>query len=180
MCPLFLFRGRVLRDVAVTRTSSTQVRTRRRQRVAAAATGSRSSTCSSGARRPAWCCGSRSIGPGPAATAEESVSVEDCARVSRDLSAMLDVEDDRADRRTRWRCRRRGSIGRCAHADDYRRFAGRLREDRDARAGRRPERFSGAGSRGVDGGRRAHRRRRRTAHRVPLGVITRANLEVEF
>src|SRR4029450_6052584 len=31
--------------------------------------------------------------PGPAATAEDSVSVEDCAAVSRDLSAMLDVED---------------------------------------------------------------------------------------
>src|SRR3989338_11147328 len=31
--------------------------------------------------------------PGGGATAEESVSVEDCARVSRDLSAILDVED---------------------------------------------------------------------------------------
>src|SRR3954466_13091463 len=31
--------------------------------------------------------------PGPAATAEDSVSVEDCARVCRDLSAVLDVED---------------------------------------------------------------------------------------
>src|SRR5262245_16383151 len=31
--------------------------------------------------------------PGPAATAEESVSVDDCAQVSRDLSAVLDVED---------------------------------------------------------------------------------------
>src|SRR3989442_2806810 len=31
--------------------------------------------------------------PGLAATAEESVSVEDCAHVSRDLSAILDVED---------------------------------------------------------------------------------------
>ena len=31
--------------------------------------------------------------PGAGATAEESVSVEDCARVSRDLSAVLDVED---------------------------------------------------------------------------------------
>src|SRR5712692_5361886 len=62
--------------------------------------------------------------PGPAARAEESVSVEDCARVSRDLSAVLDVEDvvptaytlevsspglDRALRRP----------------DDYRRFTGR-------------------------------------------------------
>src|SRR5213082_3110620 len=62
--------------------------------------------------------------PGPAASAEDSVSVEDCAHVSRDLSAILDVEDvvplaytlevsspglDRPLRR----------------ADDYRRFAGR-------------------------------------------------------
>src|SRR4029079_13837002 len=31
--------------------------------------------------------------PGPAAHAEESSSVEDCAHVSRDLSAILDVED---------------------------------------------------------------------------------------
>src|SRR3979490_1731464 len=31
--------------------------------------------------------------PGPAATAEECVSVADCAAVSRDLSAVLDVED---------------------------------------------------------------------------------------
>ena len=31
--------------------------------------------------------------PGPAATAEESVSVDDCATVSRDLSAVLDVDD---------------------------------------------------------------------------------------
>src|SRR5262245_46945671 len=31
--------------------------------------------------------------PGSAATAEESVGVDDCAAVSRDLSAVLDVED---------------------------------------------------------------------------------------
>ena len=31
--------------------------------------------------------------PGPAATAEECVSVADCSHVSRDLSALLDVED---------------------------------------------------------------------------------------
>src|SRR5262245_40117098 len=31
--------------------------------------------------------------PGPSATATESVSVDDCANVSRDLSALLDVED---------------------------------------------------------------------------------------
>src|SRR4029078_5192034 len=31
--------------------------------------------------------------PGPAGSAEDSVSVDDCAHVSRDLSAILDVED---------------------------------------------------------------------------------------
>src|SRR5262245_61637260 len=31
--------------------------------------------------------------PGPSASAEESVSVDDCANVSRDLSAILGVED---------------------------------------------------------------------------------------
>ena len=31
--------------------------------------------------------------PGPAASAEECVSVADCSHVSRDLSALLDVED---------------------------------------------------------------------------------------
>ena len=31
--------------------------------------------------------------PGPSATADDSVTVDDCARVSRDLSAILDVED---------------------------------------------------------------------------------------
>ena len=31
--------------------------------------------------------------PGPAATPEESVSVEDCEQVNRELSTMLDVED---------------------------------------------------------------------------------------
>ena len=116
--------------------------------------------------------------PGSASTAEESVSVEDCARVSRDLSALLDVEDvvptayilevsspglDRPLRRP----------------DDYRRFTGRqakivLREKVDGQAFFRG-RLGGLDDNEViiDGedGRR---------HRVPIGVITRANLEVEF
>ena len=83
--------------------------------------------------------------PGPAATAEESVSVEDCARVSRDLSAILDVEDvvptaytlevsspglDRP-----LRARRRLPAVR-----------GTPREAGDARGGGRPDGFSRAGS----------------------------------
>lgn len=116
--------------------------------------------------------------PGPAATAEESVSIEDCAQVSRDLSAMLDVEDlvpaayllevssPGLDRPLRG-------------LDDYRRFRGRrakivVREPVDGQTF-----FKGvlAGAEGsdvlidADDGKR---------HRVAADVITRANLEVEF
>src|SRR6187431_1445040 len=63
--------------------------------------------------------------PGPAATPEESVSIEDCEQVNREMSTILDVEDPLPfayvlevsspglDRPLR-------------DAGDYRRFAGRL------------------------------------------------------
>src|SRR5947209_16490310 len=62
--------------------------------------------------------------PGPAATADESVSVEDCARVSRDLSAMLDVEDVVPTAYT-LEVSSPGLDRPLRHTDDYRRFAGR-------------------------------------------------------
>jgi ribosome maturation factor RimP len=115
--------------------------------------------------------------PGPAATAEESVSIDDCTQVSRDLSALLDVEDivpaayvlevsspglDRPLKR----------------ADDFRRFTGRrakvvMREAVDGQTFFRGT-LGGLDSDAVliDD--------ERGRHRVPLGVITRANLEVEF
>jgi|SRR5207247_8890 len=116
--------------------------------------------------------------PGPAASAEESVSVEDCARVSRDLSAVLDVEDvvptaytlevsspglDRALRRP----------------DDYRRFAGRrakvvMRERVDGQG------FFKGRLGGVDGAEVVIDADDGRTHRVPLNLIARANLEVEF
>ena len=116
--------------------------------------------------------------PGPAATAEDSVSVGDCAHVSRDLSAILDVEDivttayilevssPGLDRPLR-------------QADDYRRFSGRraklvMREAIDGQRyfkGRLGGVEDGAVLIDSDDGRR---------HQVPIGVITRANLEVEF
>ena len=116
--------------------------------------------------------------PGPAATAEESVSVADCSKVSRDLSAVLDVEDfvpvayilevsspglDRPLRGLR----------------DFERFSGRrakvvVREAIDGQTFLRG-RLAGvdADAALIDGddGRQ---------HRVPLGLVTRANLEVEF
>src|SRR2546422_7394503 len=65
--------------------------------------------------------------PGPAATAEESVSVEDCARVSRDLSALLDVEDVVPVAYT-LEVSSPGLDRPLRHADDYRRFSGRRAE----------------------------------------------------
>jgi ribosome maturation factor RimP len=116
--------------------------------------------------------------PGPAATAEDSVSVDDCARVSRDLSAVLDVEDTVPTAYT-LEVSSPGLDRPLRHAADYRRFAGRraklvMREAIDGQT------FFKGTLGGIedtevlidaDDGRR---------HRVPLGVITRANLEVVF
>src|SRR5213596_275296 len=62
--------------------------------------------------------------PGPAASAEDSVSVEDCARVSRDLSAVLDVEDVIPTAYT-LEVSSPGLDRPLRHAADYGRFAGR-------------------------------------------------------
>lgn len=116
--------------------------------------------------------------PGPAATADESVSVEDCARVSRDLSAMLDVEDVVPTAYT-LEVSSPGLDRPLRHADDYRRFSGRraklvMREAVDGQKFFKGQ-LGGVEQDAVlidgDDGRR---------HRVPIGVITRANLEVDF
>src|SRR5262245_63611019 len=62
--------------------------------------------------------------PGPAASAEESVSVDDCANVSRDLSAILDVEDVVPIAYT-LEVSSPGLDRPLRGVDDYRRFAGR-------------------------------------------------------
>jgi ribosome maturation factor RimP len=116
--------------------------------------------------------------PGPAASAEASVSVEDCARVSRDLSAVLDVEDVVPTAYT-LEVSSPGLDRPLRHADDYRRFAGRraklvMREAVDGQTFFKG-RLAGVDDHAVlidgDDGRR---------HLVPIGIITRAHLEVEF
>jgi ribosome maturation factor RimP len=122
--------------------------------------------------------------PGSGATAEESVSVEDCARVSRDLSAVLDVEDVVPTAYT-LEVSSPGLDRPLRHAADYGRFAGRraklvMRQPVDGQMFFKG-RLSGVETdddRGdhvvmivSDDG---------LSHRVPIGVITRANLEVEF
>ena len=122
--------------------------------------------------------------PGSGATAEESVSVEDCARVSRDLSAVLDVEDVLPAAYT-LEVSSPGLDRPLRHAGDYGRFAGRraklvMRQPVDGQMffkGRLGgvEKDDDRGDHVVmivsDDGRN---------HRVPIAVITRANLEVEF
>ena len=63
--------------------------------------------------------------PGPNATAEDSVSLEDCARVSEELSAILDVEDVVPTDRYTLEVSSPGLDRPLRNADDYRRFAGR-------------------------------------------------------
>ena len=116
--------------------------------------------------------------PGPSASAEDSVSVDECARISRELSTVLDVEDVIPTAYT-LEVSSPGLDRPLKHADDYRRFAGRrvkivMREKVDGQ-GYFKGRLAGVDGHAVlidsDDGRR---------HTVPLGLITRANLEVEF
>ena len=116
--------------------------------------------------------------PGPAATAEESVSVADCSHVSRDLSAVLDVEDfipvaytlevssPGLDRPLRGRA-------------DFERFAGRQAKVVTSEAIDGQTFFRGRLA-GVDGDNTLIDAEDGRQHRVPLGLVTRANLEVEF
>ena len=116
--------------------------------------------------------------PGPAATAEESVSVEDCANVSRDLSAILDV-DEIVPSAYILEVSSPGLDRPLRSPDDYRRFTGRLakvvmREPVDGQT------FLRGTLGGVDAGcviidGEDHKR-----HRVPVDAIRRANLVVEF
>lgn len=116
--------------------------------------------------------------PGPAASADECVSVEDCAAVSRDLSAVLDVEDVIPMAYT-LEVSSPGLDRPLRDAGDYRRFSGRraklvMREAVDGQTFFKG-RLDGIADHDVvivtDDAR---------AHRVPLSLITRAHLEVEF
>jgi ribosome maturation factor RimP len=116
--------------------------------------------------------------PGPAATADDSVSVEDCAAVSRDLSAVLDVEDIVPAAYT-LEVSSPGLDRPLRGADDFRRFAGRraklvMREPVDGQT------FFKGRLGGVEDGRVVIDAEDRRRHLVPIGIITRANLEVEF
>ncbi len=116
--------------------------------------------------------------PGPAATPEESVSIEDCEQVNREMSTILDVEDPLPfayvlevsspglDRPLRG-------------ADEYRRFAGRLAKIVVREAVDNQKAFEGR-LRGVDEDAVLLEAPNGRMHRLPLRLIARGRLEVEF
>lgn len=117
--------------------------------------------------------------PGPAATPDESVSVEDCAAVSRELSAILDV-DDPLDRAYTLEVSSPGLDRPLRHEADFRRFVGRTASIVLAEAIDGQSYFSGRIGEVDDGHVVLLVGKRNRAHRLPLAGIKRARLEVEF
>jgi ribosome maturation factor RimP len=119
----------------------------------------------------------------PTTPAEDSIGIEDCQRVSHDLSALLDVEEESLEQPALGQAytlevSSPGLDRPLRHAADYRRFTGRLakvvtREPIDGQSA-----FSGRLAGVEDGVVRLEEGRR--THRVPLAQIKRGRLDVEF
>ena len=116
--------------------------------------------------------------PGPAATAEESVSIEDCEQVNREMSTILDVEDPLPFAYT-LEVSSPGLDRPLRGEDDYRRFAGRLAKVVVSEAVDNQKAFEGR-LRGLDSGEVLLEGPNGRMHRLPLRLITRGRLEVEF
>ena len=114
---------------------------------------------------------------------EESVGIADCQRVSQDLSALLDVEEEELDeaalgRQYTLEVSSPGLDRPLRHEADYRRFQGRLAKVVTKQPLNGQSAFSGHILRVEDGAVLLEEGRR--MHRVPLSQIKRANLAVEF
>lgn len=115
-------------------------------------------------------------------TPEESVGIEDCQRVSQDLSALLDVEDEfgrqeLSDNYT-LEVSSPGLDRPLRNESDFRRFEGRLAKVVTTEPIERQSAFAGR-LKGIDDG-SVLLEEGRKVHRVPLDKIKRANLDVEF
>ena len=116
--------------------------------------------------------------PGPAATPEESVSIEDCEQVNREISTILDVEDPLPFAYT-LEVSSPGLDRPLRGAADYERFAGRLAKVVLAEPVDNQKAFEGH-LRGVDNGDVLLEAPNGRVHRLPYRLITRGRLEVEF
>jgi ribosome maturation factor RimP len=116
--------------------------------------------------------------PGPSASAEESVSLEHCQKVSEELSAALDVDDVVPDAYT-LEVSSPGLDRPLRSRDDYRRFAGRLAKIVTAEPIARQTAFAGH-LRGMEGDDVLFENEGGKLVRLPFALIRRARLEVEF
>lgn len=116
--------------------------------------------------------------PGPAATPEESVSVEDCAEVNREVGTILDVEDPLPFAYT-LEVSSPGLDRPLRGVDDYRRFSGRLAKIVVKEAVDNQKAFDGR-LRGVEQEDVLLEAPNGRMHRLPLRLIARGRLDVEF
>jgi ribosome maturation factor RimP len=116
--------------------------------------------------------------PGPADTPDDSVGIEDCARVSREVSAILDVEDP-IDRAYTLEVSSPGLDRPLRDERDFRRFTGRLAKIVVDPAVDGQKHFAGR-IEGVDAESVLFEAQGRKRHRIPLAAIKRARLDVEF
>jgi ribosome maturation factor RimP len=116
--------------------------------------------------------------PGPAATPEESVSIEDCEQVNREISTILDVEDPLPFSYT-LEVSSPGLDRPLRSADDYRRFAGRLVKVVVREAVDNQKAFEGR-LRGLEQDDVLLEAPNGRVHRLPMRLIARGRLDVEF
>jgi ribosome maturation factor RimP len=109
---------------------------------------------------------------------EQSIGIEDCQRVSQDLSAILDVEDA-VDAAYTLEVSSPGLERALRDAPDYERFAGRMAKIVVREAVNRQMHFEGR-LRGVEAGAVVLEAGRRQVVRLSLDNIARGRLAVEF
>ncbi len=114
---------------------------------------------------------------------EEAVGIEECQRVSQDLSAILDVEEEALGevalaRQYTLEVSSPGLDRPLRHAADYRRFTGRLAKIVTTEPINGQSAFAGRIADVKEG--EVVLAEGRRVHRVPLNRIKRGNLEVEF
>jgi len=116
--------------------------------------------------------------PGPASTPGDSVSIEDCEQVNREMSTILDVEDPLPFTYT-LEVSSPGLDRPLREPADYARFAGRMAKVVLSEAVDKQKAFQGR-LRGIEGAHVLLEAPNGRVHRLPLGLITRGRLEVEF
>jgi len=116
--------------------------------------------------------------PGPSATPDDSVSIEDCAEVNREIGTILDVEDPLPFAYT-LEVSSPGLDRPLRAAGDYRRFAGRLAKVVVSEPVDNQKAFEGRLC-GVDQDDVLLETANGRRHRLPMRIITRGRLDVEF